>query len=214
MKILSVNVGQDRKLENAKSVGKTGIYKQPVSTAVWVDKSGLSNDSICDVENHGDPDQAVYIYGAEDYEWWSGSLNQTLSAGTFGENITIGDLTSASFCIGDRLHIGELILEVTAPRIPCVTLAVRMDAPTFVKKFRDAERPGLYCRVLKEGYIQTGDEVTVEAYDGEKITILEMFRDFFQAKPTEANLRRYLAAPIAIRARTHKESQLKALLEL
>jgi MOSC domain-containing protein YiiM len=66
--------------------------------------------------------------------------------GAFGENLTIGTLESALFRIGDRLHIGEVILEVTAPRIPCDTFATRMGDPTFIKRFRKAGRPELYCR--------------------------------------------------------------------
>jgi MOSC domain-containing protein YiiM len=52
-----------------------------------------------------------------------------------------------------------VVLEVTAPRIPCATLAARMGDPQFVKKYRRAERPGLYCRVIREGNLQTGNEV-------------------------------------------------------
>ncbi len=62
--------------------------------------------------------------------------------GTFGDNLTLSDLESAQFNIGDRFHIGSVMLEVTAPRIPCATLAARMGDPHFVKKYRRAERPG------------------------------------------------------------------------
>ena len=68
---------------------------------------------------------------------------QELAPGTFGENLTISELESAPLAIGDRLHISGVILEVTAPRIPCWKLAQRMGDPGFVKRFRAAERPGL-----------------------------------------------------------------------
>ena len=60
--------------------------------------------------------------------------------------MTIGTPESALFRIGDRLHIGEVILEVTAPRIPCDTFATRVGDPTFIERFRKAGRPGFYCR--------------------------------------------------------------------
>jgi MOSC domain-containing protein YiiM len=47
---------------------------------------------------------------------------------------------------------------LTAPRIPCGTLALRMGDPGFVKQFRAAERPGLYCRVVRAGDIQVGKD--------------------------------------------------------
>ena len=208
MQLYSVNVGHERPILYAKRSGKTGIYKMPVSAPVQITVNGLSGDAICDVENHGGPDQAIYIYGTPDYAWWSVELGRELLPGTFGENLTIAGLESARLSIGDRLHVGAVILEVTAPRIPCVTLATRMGDPAFVKRFRAAERPGLYCRVIREGFVQRGDPVTLGPYPGETLTAIEMFRDFYEAELSEATLRRHLAAPIAIRDRVAKEEQL------
>lgn len=183
-----------------------------MSAPVQVTSTGLGDDAICDAANHGGVDQAVYIFGTTDYVWWSKLLERELEPGTFGENLTISALESARFCVGDRLLIGSVILEVTAPRIPCVTLAARMGDPSFVKRFREAERPGLYCRVIREGSVRAGDQVIVERCDGETITAIEMFRDFYASDRSEATLRRHLAAPIAVRARVEKEAQLRELL--
>jgi MOSC domain-containing protein YiiM len=103
-------------------------------------------------------------------------------------------------------------LQVTAPRIPCATFAARMGDPQFVKKFRRAERPGLYCRVIREGILETGNDVTIETYPGQTMSTLEMFRDFFQRNKKEETLRHFLKAPIAIRARQDVEEDLARLL--
>jgi MOSC domain-containing protein YiiM len=97
--------------------------------------------------------------------------------------------------------------------MPCVTLAARMGNAAFKQQFRQAERPGLYCRVLQGGQVQAGDPVSLERYTGETVTILEMFRDYYYHDQSEAVLRHYLAAPISIRARIEKEKQLQKLLE-
>jgi MOSC domain-containing protein YiiM len=154
----------------------------------------------------------VYVYGLRDYAWWSQALGCELAPGTFGENLTIAGLESARFRIGDRLHAGAAILEVSAPRIPCSTLAARMGDPLFAKRFRYAERPGLYCRVIVEGPVQAGDTVTVEPYTGETLTIAEMFRDSYDSSQDEATIRRHLAAPIAARDRAQQEERLARLL--
>jgi MOSC domain-containing protein YiiM len=211
MQLISVNVGQARSIENAKKSGVTGIYKLPVQTPVQVTIDGLEADTICDTENHGGPDQAVYIYGLADYQWWSRELGQELLPGTFGDNLTISELESARFSIGDRLKIGEVILEITAPRIPCITLAARMGDPGFVKHFRLAERPGLYCRVIRTGWVQAGDTVFLESYLQATVSILEMFRDFYEPALNEEAIHHYLSAPIAIRSRQEKEEQLRNL---
>ena len=104
-------------------------------------------------------------------------------------------------------------MEITSPRIPCVTLATRMGDPTFVKRFRAAERPGLYCRVIQTGCVQAGDAVRLEPYTGDVlITAGEMFRLYYENPISEGELRRLLAAPIAIRARTENEEKLAEIL--
>ena len=210
MKLFSINIGTAQPF-GAKSVGQTGIFKQPVLAPVWIGKFGLAGDAVCDIESHGGADQAVYVFGLPDYAWWSAQIGHELAPGTFGENLTISELECAQFSIGDKLHLDDVILEVTAPRIPCVTLATRMDDPQFIKKFRAAERPGLYCRVIRSGKVQPGQTVTWERITDPTITAIEMFRDFYEPDRSEANLRRHLAAPIAIRDRVVKEAYLGEL---
>jgi MOSC domain-containing protein YiiM len=212
MQLVSVNLGQERILRRKDHIEPTGIFKFPVEGPVNVTKLGLEADVIISKKHHGGPDQAVYVYGGADYAWWSGELNRELSPGTFGENLMVSQLESAQFNIGDYLHIGDVILQVTAPRIPCATFAARMEDPQWVKKFRQAERSGLYCRVLQEGPVKAGDPVSTEKYRGETISILEMFRDYYDRNKSEETLRRHLNAPIAIRDRRALEKELQELL--
>jgi MOSC domain-containing protein YiiM len=209
MQLISINIGHAHIIRNAKASGTTGIYKSPVDGPVEITALGLAGDVICDSANHGGVDQAVYVYGTSDYAWWSAELERDLAPGTFGENLTISELESARLYIGDRLHVGSIVLEVTAPRIPCATLAARMGDPTFVKRFRYAERPGLYCRVMQEGIARVGDRVRLERYAGETISAIEMFRDYYAADLDEVKIRRQLAAPIAVRARADLIEQLE-----
>ena len=213
MKILSVNLGQERILQRKDRVEKTGIFKMPTSGPVRLSILGLQNDVIVSKKHHGGPDQAVYVYGMTDYAWWTNELGKELAPGTFGENLTIEGLESAQFNIGDYLQSANVTLQVTAPRIPCKTFAARMDDPQWVKKFRHAERPGLYCRVIKEGFVQTDEAVSVEKYSGNTISILEMYRDYYVRDKTEEMIRRQLEAPIDIRSRKSLEEELQNLVE-
>ncbi len=207
MNLISVNIGREQALANAKLSGTTGIYKTSLATPVEITPLGLAGDAVVDTENHGGVDQAVYVYGAPDYAWWSAELGTELEPGTFGENLTIDGLESAQLTVGDLLHVGAVTLQVTAARIPCSTLAARMGDPGFVKRFRAAERPGVYCRVLRPGVVQTGAAVTLDRYTGATITIVEMFRDFYDPRPSAETIRRHLAAPIAARARADVEEK-------
>ncbi|MGI8650466.1 MAG: MOSC domain-containing protein [Rubrobacter sp.] len=214
MELVSVNVGASRAIAGAGKSGFTGIFKEPQSEAVSVGKLGLSGDTISDTENHGGPDQAIHVYGVPDYEWWSGELGRELEPGTFGENLTVSGFRSASMNVGDKLLIEDVVLEITGPRIPCATISARMNDRLFVKKFRFAERPGVYCRVLCGGEVWSGQEVLLEPYSGEvepPLSVIESFREFFGPDHSEATLRRHLASPIAVRDRLEKERLLSEL---
>lgn len=212
MNLLNINIGRMTPLPGVKGVGQTGIFKTPVAGPVMVTTLGLEGDAIADTRHHGGPDQAVYVYGAPDYAWWAAELGRPLLPGTFGENLTLDGLASAVLSVGDRLHLAEVVLEVTAPRIPCATLAARMGEPAFVKRFRAAERPGVYCRVIREGQAAAGEVVRLEPHPGPTITVLEMFRDYYANEWDEAKLRHHLAAPVAIRDRVEMAERLARLL--
>jgi MOSC domain-containing protein YiiM len=213
MQLISVNIGQPRIIQKAKASGVTGIYKLPARDPVRVTRDGLEGDTISDTKNHGGVDQAVYVYTTPDYAWWGETLGLELSPGVFGENLTVTDVESTQLNIGDYLHAGSVTLQVSAPRIPCVTLAARMGDPLFVKRFMKAERPGVYCRVVQEGWVQAGDTVTLERYEGDSLPAIELFRCFYAPDMSEATLRRHLAAPIAVRDRIDKEARLARMLE-
>ena len=209
MKLANVNIGQERTQQNGNKLETTGIYKLPTPEPVHISSLGIKEDFIASKKHHGGPDQAMYVYGTTDYDWWSTELGRDLYPGTFGENLDITELESAQFNIGDRLLIGSVILEITAPRIPCGTLAARMEDPQFVKRFRHAERPGFYCRVLQEGTVEMGNDVKIERYEKETVSVIQIFRDYYDKDKSEEAIRKQLNAPIAIRLRTALEEELQ-----
>lgn len=211
MKLLSVNVGTEKSLQNKERVEITGIHKIPVQGGVQITALGIPGDFIGSPKHHGGTDQALYIYGEADYQWWQRELGKRLDPGIFGENLTIDGVESAAVHVGDLLYIGDVVLQVTAPRIPCGTFASHMQDPQWVKKFRAAERPGFYCRVLQTGSIAAGNEVRLEKFAGETISIVEVYRDHYE-KRGEDLLRRQLQAPISVRLRIRLEKDLQALL--
>jgi MOSC domain-containing protein YiiM len=211
MQLTHVNLGIEKTVRRKDKSWTSGIYKIPQSGPIQVTRLGLAGDTVIDKENHGGEDQAVYLYTADDYDWWSAELGREIGPGTFGENLTIRGLESAGCSIGDRLQIGPVLIEVTAPRIPCSTLAARMEDGGFVKRFRKAARPGLYCRVIEPGMIQAGMLVSYTKNNRPTVAIVEMFEDFYEPDLTETAIRRYLDAPIAIRSRMEKEEQLNKL---
>ena len=206
---MSVNRGSRARLDHRSFSGVTGIRKQPVEGPVYVRALGLEDDAVVNRKHHGGPDQAVYLYRQEDYDWWSAALDRPLHGGAFGDNLTISGLPAPGAIIGSRLDFGTVELEITAPRIPCNTLAAHMDDPGFVKRFMAAERPGFYCRVIRPGTLQAGAAFTFTAYAGDPVSTLDIFRARHR-RLTPAELRRFLAAPIDARTRRDYQRDLSS----
>jgi MOSC domain-containing protein YiiM len=202
--LLSVNVGQLEPLAaaatSASARKRSGIRKHPVGGPVLCDAQGLVGDAIGNTTHHGGTDQAIYLYSAEDYAWWSTTLGQPCGPGLFGENLTI-DRWWPSPRVGDRVQWGEVLLELTAPRIPCNTLATRMGDPRFVTRFADARRPGAYARVLQSGVIACGERGFVTTAARAYPTIETLFRQWYRVPRDRSALIAALGAPLADRLR-------------
>ena len=209
IRIVSVNLGKAETLTFGSHTETTGIQKRPVKDSVWVGQETIGDDVICNLVHHGGQDQAVYVYSAEDYQWWADQHGHDLPPGTFGENLTIDGLPTELY-VGDRLLIGDVVLEATAPRIPCATLAAKMQDKGFGMKFRRAERPGTYFRVMNEGEIAVGDSVVLIDNPGRQVSIIELFRFAFALRHDANDLQRFLDAPIAKRMRHQVETKLHA----
>lgn len=197
--LVSVNTGRlERLAPDAKS--RTGIRKAPVGGPVLCDRLGLVGDAIGNAKHHGGPDQAVYLYSADDYAWWSEALGRACAAGRFGDNLTIDAWWDAPR-IGDRVQFGNVVLELTAPRIPCNTLATHMGDAAFVAQFARGARPGAYARVLATGAVEAGLTGTVTRGDAGWPTVNELFGLWFDTPRDRARLLDALRAPLAQRLR-------------
>lgn len=184
--VLSLNVGSAAP-STAKSVGVTGIAKQPVAS-VQVRApgpkhgglgSGVVGDFLGDTRHHGGDSQAVYAFAREELDWWCRELGRELPSGMFGENLTTQGLDVDAALVGERWAVGDdVVLEVCGPRIPCVTFAARMGEPAWVKRFSDVGRTGAYLSVVRPGTVRSGDPVTVVSRPAHDIIVPTTFRAF------------------------------------
>ena len=211
MKLAAINIGMPRTVDMGAGPESTAIFKKTVDGPIEVTEDGLVGDAVGDTEHHGGPDQALYVYFGADYAHWEELLERALEPGVFGDNLTIdgsdsraATLSSKDLWVGDRLSVGRVVLEVTAPRIPCGTFARRMELPAgFIERFRNELRSGVYVRVLESGAVAVDDPVSMAEGD-RSVSIAEMV-GLWGTRPDAATLDRLLAAPIAERARADFE---------
>jgi MOSC domain-containing protein YiiM len=163
------------------SEGRTGIDKQPTTSTVKFENDGVVGDVVVDRKHHGGYDKAVYAYAREDAMWWERAIGREIRNGGFGENLTTEGIDVNAALIGERWQIGSAILEVSEPRIPCRVFAGFWDRATLIKDFTEARRSGAYLRIIQEGEITAGDEITVIHRPEHEVTI----KDIFDAKAGE-----------------------------
>ncbi|RZU12619.1 MOSC domain-containing protein YiiM [Kribbella rubisoli] len=182
MRLLTVNV-VEKLIPGPKETGFTAIDKRPQPGRVRVGELGLAGDRVCDIENHGGPDLALYAYAEEDADWWAAQLGRDIPTGLFGENLRTEGLDVNGALLGEVWRIGdEVEVMVRAPRIPCITFQHRMQEPHWVKRFHQAGRPGAYLKVLREGTIGAGDPIEIISRPDHEVTVALMFAEQDAAK--------------------------------
>ena len=171
MKVLSVNAGSIgdlfvRQSEQMRRV-VTGIHKKPVEGVVKVGKLGIEGDEQADLTVHGGLNKAVYAYPSEHYAFWIAQRlaalkrEEPLPPGSMGENLTLQGVLESDVWMGDRLHIGSAVLEVTEPRQPCYKFNAKMGFSHAAKMMLQAGNSGFYLRVIETGGLQAGDAVRI-----------------------------------------------------
>jgi len=130
-----------------------------------------------------------------------GLMGDTIvDTGTFGENVTVDSLGAdwPDINVGDIYTFGNVELQVTSPRIPCDTFTAHMHETDWIRRFRDARRPGVYCRVLSGGPIAVGAVGERRSYTDPTLSVLEAQDLFYDsvANRDDAFIERALAGPM------------------
>jgi MOSC domain-containing protein YiiM len=164
---------------NPSGLERTAIDKRPVVEPVFVRWLGLDGDDQYDKRHHGGVDQAVYVYATEDAARWGEELGYDVLPGQFGENLRTLGLAVTDAVVGERWQVGDEgvgpLLESRSPRVPCATFQAWMAEPHWVKRFTERGDVGTYFRVLREGLVLAGDEVTVVHRPAHGVTVRQVF---------------------------------------
>ena len=186
--IISVNVGERRIVEFRGRAVSTGIFKSPVDGPVRLEGVNVAGDDQADRRVHGGVDKAVYAYSSEDYSWWGEQLGRDLGPGTFGDNLTTDEIDVGAAVVGQLWRIGDVVLEVSEPRVPCYKLGIRMEDARFPKVFAAADRPGTYLRIIEEGSIAAGDAIAIGDPPSHGLTVAEIARIHNRARDEAGRL--------------------------
>ncbi len=174
-KLVSINVGMPKDIAWQGRTVYTGVWKSPVEGPRMVRRVNIDGDGQGDLQGHGGENRAVLVYQLASYNHWAGELGRDdLEPGAFGENFTVDGLADDEVCIGDRYRIGQVVLEVTQPRVTCYRVGIRLDEPRMPALLVSHRRPGFYCRVLAEGEVEAGQDIEKIAGGPQGVTVAEI----------------------------------------
>lgn len=176
MKIVATNLGGKTEIDWKGKKVTTGIFKYPVDKPIFLDVEDVRGDTICNREKHGGIDQAVYAFSEKHYDYFKKLYpDLDFELGMFGENLTLSDLDETKIHVGDQYKVGEVLLEVTKPRQPCMKLGVRFNDMSVVKEFWKTSMSGVYFKVLQTGFVEKGAMFEQLTSNLENPTIAEVY---------------------------------------
>jgi ferredoxin-NADP reductase/MOSC domain-containing protein YiiM len=194
--LLSVNIGLPREVAWQGKTVRTGVWKAPVEGARMVRRLNIDGDGQGDLAGHGGEHRAVLVYQIDSYRYWETYFGQSgFGYGEFGENFTVDGLSDAEVCIGDRYQIGRALFEVTQPRVTCYRLGIRMNEPEMAALLVSHRRPGFYFRVIEEGEVKAGDEITQVESGPERMSVSEIDALLYMPGHPRHQLERALRIP-------------------
>ncbi|MFJ9821910.1 MOSC domain-containing protein [Streptomyces sp. NPDC101151] len=194
--LLSVNVGMPKDVSWRGRSVHTGAWKSPVQGPRMVRRLNVDGDGQGDLAGHGGDIRAVLVYQLQSYQHWQKHLGRDdLTFGMFGENFTVDGLPDDDVCIGDRYRIGDAEFEVTQPRVTCYRVGMRLGEPAMASLLVAHHRPGFYLRVITEGHVQAGDEITLSRKGPEELSVADTDALLYLPDRDPAKLRKALNIP-------------------
>ncbi|MDP3090848.1 MAG: MOSC domain-containing protein [Nitrospira sp.] len=149
------------------SVSDGGVPKKPVLEA-RVTVQGVEGDRQRNLKVHGGPDRAVCLYSLDVIEQLQ-QAGHSIEPGFSGENLTLAGLDWELMQPGVRLTVGpDVELEVMSYTSPCSHNAQWFHDGDY-QRISQKKYPGwsrVYAKVLKEGVVRPGDQVSVQAKAG------------------------------------------------
>lgn len=194
VRIVSINIGQPAVIVRGGRQYTSSINRRPVEGSVGLTRSGLIGDQVSDGLVHGGADQAVCCYPHEHYPYWEAKLETPLVVPSFGENLTTDGLFEDQICIGDALRIGQAVVEVSQPRLPCWKLADKHSEPELVRWINETGYSGFYVRVLDPGHIGVASELSLLDRPHEGLTVQQVLQAAVGPAPQREMLERLASA--------------------
>ena len=145
---------------------KGGVPKHAIPVT-FVHHDHVSGDKQYHRRFHGGPERAVCLFSLERIQALQAE-GHPIEPGSTGENLTISGLDWEQITPGVCLQIGEqLELEISSYARPCeqISDSFRMGKSARISHLQYPGWSRVYARVLREGQVETGDQVMIRMKD-------------------------------------------------
>jgi ferredoxin-NADP reductase/MOSC domain-containing protein YiiM len=177
----------------------SAIFKTPLTAPIFVSKLGCAGDERA-WEPHTGPENALMHYPSQHYALWASEIPYNahlFQIGGFGENLVSSKACEDNMCIGDVISIGKkgLLVQVAKPRQPCFKLNHRFQLQDMSLRSQTMGRTGWYYRVLRDGWMEAGDDMVLVERKWARWTIREVQRLLYVNRKDEVAMRELLGVP-------------------
>jgi MOSC domain-containing protein YiiM len=140
-KVLAVNISEEK-----------GVIKTPIEKGYFEVEHGLVGDA-----HAGKWHRQVSLLAQESVDKMTAMGVKGLCVGKFAENLTTEGIVLFKLPVGTRLEVGETIMEVTQIGKQChAGCQIKTQVGDCIMP-----REGIFTRVLKAGFIKSGDEINI-----------------------------------------------------
>jgi MOSC domain-containing protein YiiM len=153
------------------NTSRGGLPKLPIQQPeAVVHRLGIEGDAVAHPQFHGGARQALLLITEEGLEELK-RMGFPVYPGALGENLTIRGLDRRQMRVGQRYRVGQIVIELTKLRVPCIALNVfgeGIKSAVYDKlgKAGNPESPawglsGFYASVQQGGVIREQDIITL-----------------------------------------------------
>jgi len=188
----------------------SSIVKHPYD-ALDIGPEGALQDEQGNKKLHGGPEMALHHYSHKGYEQLKLAFPEAVERfqiGSIGENLSCGIMNDENVFIGDIYRMGEVLVQVSSPRAPCVKINQRYGLKNADLLIAEQGITGWYYRIIETGKVFVGGEISLEHRLRDTISIKQLMRivrskksanqvtNFDQAQAAQQTLERRRAASI------------------
>lgn len=168
-RLIDICLGKRIRYGDGDTAWESAVLKAPLAGPQRVGRIGFEADEQANTRHHGGVDKALLCVPLAQYHEIERVFGKRLGSGSLGENLLVDSPEECGVCLGDRWRVIRAtgaegpLFEISHPRQPCWKPGRANGLPGLAKWMPETGATGWYLRVIKEGELQAGDCLRLEA---------------------------------------------------